>query len=160
MADNDNMTSTSMPFVSKPKKNAVSPINEEQLKRNKINLPSLEIKHHKKTSLDMPETLISPTQNNTYSSSKNRRETSDFQPKSGKKSQKSPLKSRKKFSIENYEGTLDSFGYPILKGGKKHRISFKEDIAKVIKVDNWKLLNIDSSYDSRKNCLCKQCKIM
>ena len=72
-----------------------------------------------------------------------------------------PFRNEKKykFSMDLSGARLDSFGYTILKGGRKHRVSFKEDLCKVIKVENWKSYNIDSTYEKKK-CSCNQCIII
>jgi hypothetical protein len=154
------MTSPTMPFMPKIiiKKNAVAPLSEDQLQQIRNNLPALELVHHK-TSCEMPETLNSASNNLTQNSARGRSVTFDAL-KSKKGTSKSPTKSRHKFSVENYEGRVDSFGYPILKGGKKHRICFREDIAKVITVDNWKMFNMDSNLAEKTKCMCSPCKIM
>ena len=155
----ETMTSPTMPFVPKIKKNTVAPLNEDQLQKMKANLPALDLVHHK-TSCEMPETLGSTTNNQaSQNSARVRSVTVDtLRPKKG--TSKSPTKGRHKFSVENYEGRIDSFGYPILKGGKKHRICFREEIAKVVKVENWKALNIDSSFGEKKKCFCSPCRII
>lgn len=152
----ENMLNPNMPFVPKTKKNAVLPIIEEQLQKSNKNLPPLDLNHHK-TSCDFPDNYVPGTQNNTNQSARGRSVTFDS-PKVVKKSQKSPTK-RHKFSMELCGGRLDSFGYPIIKGGKKHRISFKDDMVKVIKVENWKSFNFETNYENRKKCICQQCSI-
>lgn len=51
-------------------------------------------------------------------------------------------------------GRLDKYGYPILKGGKKHKISFREEMVKVVRVENWKMYNLDMSDGNNKNKCC------
>lgn len=149
------MVSPMMPFANKPKKNVVFPIPEEQMQKIRNDLPSLEINRHK-TSCELTENVPSGSQNITNPSHRNRSGTYDS-PRGTKKTSKSPKKH--KFSMDLSGARLDSFGYPILKGGRKHRVSFKEDLCKVIKVENWKSYNMDSTYEKKK-CSCNQCIII
>lgn len=51
-------------------------------------------------------------------------------------------------------GRTDKYGYPIIKGGKKHKICFREEMVKVIRVENWKIYNLDMSDGNNKNKCC------
>lgn len=152
------MHSPILPFVPKHKKNRITPLNEDQLEKSKTNLPPLDINiNTHKTSCEMHE-FTSGIQTLSNQSARCKSVSYDT-PKGMKKAQKSPIR-KHKFSLEVLGGRLDSFGYPIIKGGKKHKILFKEDLVKVIKVDNWKAFNIDSSYDNNRNWICGKCVIM
>ena len=48
----------------------------------------------------------------------------------------------------------DSRGVVIQKGGKKHRISFKNDLQTVIPVECWKQYNIESNVPQGTSCTC------
>lgn len=49
---------------------------------------------------------------------------------------------------------VDAKGNVIVKGGKKHRISFKPDIAQVIHVESYKEYNMESYNPSNTGCSC------
>ena len=149
----ENIGSPLMPVIPKMKKNAIAPFNEEQLQKIRHNLPLLDLTPHKNSVDNVETNLLTTTPNYTNPSGRIRSGTFDTI-KSAQLRNKSPTRNRKKFSMEDYGGRLDGFGYPILKGGKKHRISFKEDMVKVIKVENWKSFNIDSSLEQKKKCFC------
>jgi len=46
----------------------------------------------------------------------------------------------------------DYFGNQIKKGGKKHKISFKENMADVREVENWKQYNVDDGNNGGPKC--------
>jgi hypothetical protein len=46
----------------------------------------------------------------------------------------------------------DAFGNQIKKGGKKHKISFRENMADVKEVENWKEYNVDDGNHGGPKC--------
>ena len=56
-------------------------------------------------------------------------------------------------------GRVDAHGYPIIKGGKNHKIMFKDEVAKVILVESYKKYNIENTNEATKNCLRCFCQI-
>lgn len=67
----------------------------------------------------------------------------------------SPTKKGNRFSL-NLPDRLDSNGTPILKGSKKHKVSFKANMVVVHKVENWKKLNVDTNVVNNSGSSCCQ----
>lgn len=53
----------------------------------------------------------------------------------------------------------DCNGFPIIKGGKNHRITFKNELVRVITVESFKKYNMDYNNLGAKHCLKSFCVI-
>jgi hypothetical protein len=58
----------------------------------------------------------------------------------------------KKLRASSQSTRNDANGVPIVKGGKRHKIKFKENIVEVQIVENWKEYNSDSTPSSSCHC--------
>lgn len=56
-------------------------------------------------------------------------------------------------------GRVDGHGYPIIKGGKNHKIMFRDEVAKVILVESYKRYNMENTNEATKSCLRCLCQI-
>lgn len=58
--------------------------------------------------------------------------------------------------IEKICGRVDALGYPIIKGGKNHKVTFKQDMVKTIKVESYKKYNGENAVKGKDclKCLC------
>lgn len=75
-----------------------------------------------------------------------------------------PIKKKKGRSPTNknkhiLSGRLDANGYPIMKGGKNHRVTFKENLENVIVVESYKKYNVETTNANAKNCLKCLCVV-
>ena len=59
--------------------------------------------------------------------------------------------------VELYTGRNDSFGHPIIRGRRKHKIEFDTNLL-FIDVENWKDRNFKNSYRRKKNKGCAVCR--
>lgn len=53
----------------------------------------------------------------------------------------------------------DSHGFPIIRGGKNHKIAFKDDLVNVYYVESYKKYNIESTNATTKSCLKCLCTV-
>ena len=76
-----------------------------------------------------------------------------------KKKKHKPNKSIQKGNGLLVGGRVDGHGYPIIKGGKNHKVMFKDEVAKVILVESYKRYNMENTNEATKSCLRCLCKI-
>ena len=72
-------------------------------------------------------------------------------------------KKKKKFNANKKNmfisgSRVDSNGFPIMKGGKNHKIAFKDDLVRVIHIESYKKYNLESTNEATKNCLKCFCR--
>lgn len=137
----------------KAKYNSISPINE--------NIQSAELIRplpHKISADNLMINSATLDNNNSPLNIINRPKSVTYGYDSNKASHGKSKYNKQKFSMSDFKGRLDCFGYPIIKGGKKHKIQFKEELVKTFKVENWKKFNQDISDNA--NALKCHCNLI
>lgn len=134
---------TKVELVHRPKKSRILPLPpldiEPQTTINSARSDS--------TKPDQP-LLLSATCSNTNSGSLLNRmnNVTSFKPKKNKIFK----------NLEKLQNRCDSTGFPILKGGKNHKICFKENIAEIMKVESFKRYNCENT-NWEKTCWDRFC---
>lgn len=134
---------TKVELVHRPKKSKVIPIPPLDLEaQTTINSARSDSTKHDQT------LLLSATCSNTNSGSLMNRmnDLNVFKPK----------KNNIFRNLEKLQNRCDSNGFPILKGGKNHKVCFKENIAEIIKVESFKSYNCEYT-NFEKTCWDKFC---